>query len=173
MAAAAASLLHHSSSQSVGRSFGREGRKRKEKVDRMEGKGSFPLHYHTARPAGPPTGARCASIWNGGTGRTDGRRRGGKEGRKERRSPEERGASTTLLKKATEKRGADRRGEEREKQTNKASSSPPSLPHSPHAPLSPPFPCGASFVLLLFLRANYIIYDAVHPRKEIHFGEGS
>ena len=118
---------HYFTTPPLSRSFGREGRKRKEKVDRMEWKGSFPLHYHTARPAGPPTGARCASIWNGGTGRTDGRRRGGKEGRKERRSPEERGASTTLLKKATEKRGADRSGEGK---ANQQSFFFPSLPAS-------------------------------------------
>ena len=137
----------------------------------MEGKGSFLRSARLpARPAGPPTPARCASIWNEGTGRTDKdrrrRRRRGKEGRcrrRRRRGP----LRPTLLKKATEKR----RGEDSEERRGK--SKPTKLlllallaSSPPHAPLSPPLWRLFRLSLLLFLRANYIIY-AVCGRRFI------
>ena len=144
----------------------------------MEGKGSFPLHYHTARPPGRATYWRPLCIYlergHGADGRTKERGERRTEGKKV--AGGERGLDDVTEESNREERsGSEGRGEGK---ANQQSFFFPSLPASltscPALPLlSPPFPCGASFVLLLFLRANYIIYDAVHPRKEIHFGEGS
>ena len=132
------------------------------------------------RLVGPPSlwRRRRASLWNGATGRTEGGRgRQRRGGRKEERRSESRGPLSPSL-----RRKQQRSGEEREKQTNKAS--PPSFPtllsspllHSPYFPTScpalPPLPCGASFVLPPFLPANYIIYADIHGMKEIHSSRG-
>ena len=152
-----ASLLH---SALLPRSVGRSGREKKEgeeKVDRMEGKGSFLLRSAqlSSTRSRPPCRydhllALCIYLERGhgadGQKKEDRRRGGGgdgkKDGRKEGRS---RGGLSPSLPDVTEESNREEeRGEEREKQTNKASSPLPSTPcfftscpaHSPAAPLS-------------------------------------
>ena len=159
----------------------REGRKRKEKVDGGECKGRGPSSAQpspTHRPPGrpdhllPPAVHLSGTRVRGGRTRTDGGGGGGgkKDGRKEGRCRRRRRRGPlrpTLLKKATEKR----RGEDSEERRGK--SKPTKLlllallaSSPPHAPLSPPLWRLFRLSLLLFLRANYIIY-AVCGRRFI------
>ena len=132
------------------------------------------------RLVGPPSlwrRRRRASLWNGATGRTEGGRgrRQRRGGRKEERRSESRRGPLSLPPSEESNRGAERRGKSKPTKLlllpSRLSSlllSSTLLTSPPHAPLSPPLPCGASFVLPPFLPANYIIYAAIHGMKEIH-----
>ena len=120
---------------------------------------------------------RRASLWNGATGRTEGGRgRQRQGGRKKERRSQSRGP---LPPSEESNRGTERRGKSKPTKLLLLPSrlyslllSSTLLTSPPHAPLSPPLPCGASFVLPPFLPANYIIYADIHGMKEIHSRRG-
>ena len=132
----------------------------------------------TALSGRPPSGAAAAAHLSG-TGPRGGRKededddRGEEDGRRNEGRSRGGGLSPPLSEESN--RGAERRGKSKPTKLlllpSRLSSlllSSTLLTSPPHAPLSPPLPCGASFVLPPFLPANYIIYAAIHGMKEIH-----